>query len=159
MPDGRRRRWRTGWWTGRDVGVDLALRILGHVRETAAGMGLALAGVVTDRGGHVVASCRMDGAPLGALPIATDKAYTAALWGMRTGDMAEATLPGGGDWGFANTIGGRMIVFAGGVPIEADGTARGRARRERRAGRGGRALRAGRRWRPPDWDNTALSRL
>ena len=106
---------------GRDVGVDLALRILGHVRETATGMGLALAGVVTDRGGHVVASCRMDGAPLGALPIATDKAYTAALWGMRTGDMAEATLPGGGDWGFANTIGGRMIVFAGGVPIEADG--------------------------------------
>ena len=76
---------------GRDVGVDLALRILGHVRETAAGMGLALAGVVADRGGHVVASCRMDGAPLGALPIATDKAYTAALWGMRTGDMAEAT--------------------------------------------------------------------
>lgn len=106
---------------GRDVGVDLALRILGHVRETAAGMGLALSGVVADRGGHVVASCRMDGAPLGALPIATDKAYTAALWGMRTGDMAEASLPGGGDWGFANTVGGRMIVFAGGVPIEADG--------------------------------------
>ena len=106
---------------GRDVGVDLALRILGHVRETATGMGLALAGVVADRGGHVVASCRMDGAPLGALPIATDKAYTAALWGMRTGDMAEASLPGGGDWGFANTVGGRMIVFAGGVPIEADG--------------------------------------
>jgi uncharacterized protein GlcG (DUF336 family) len=63
----------------------------------------------------------MDGAPLGALPIAADKAYTSALWGMRTGEAAEASLPGNGDWGFATTLGGRMIVFAGGVPILIDG--------------------------------------
>ena len=88
-----------------------------HMRAEAARMGLALSGCVTDRGGHVVASLRMDGAPLGALPIAADKAYTSALWGMRTSEASEASLPGNGDWGFATTLGGRMIVFAGGVPI------------------------------------------
>jgi uncharacterized protein GlcG (DUF336 family) len=106
---------------GRDIGVDLALTVLGHMREEATRMGLGLAGCITDRGGHVVASARMDNAPLGALPIATDKAYTSALWGMRTGEAAEASLPGNGDWGFATTLGGRMIVFAGGVPIFHEG--------------------------------------
>ena len=67
---------------GRDIGVDLALTVLGHMRTEATRMGLGLAGCVTDRGGHVVASARMDDAPLGALPIAADKAYTSALWGM-----------------------------------------------------------------------------
>jgi uncharacterized protein GlcG (DUF336 family) len=106
---------------GRDIGVDLALTVLGHMREEATRMGLGLAGCITDRGGHVVASARMDNAPLGALPIAADKAYTSALWGMRTSEASEASLPGNGDWGFATTLGGRMIVFAGGVPIFHDG--------------------------------------
>jgi glc operon protein GlcG len=102
---------------GRDIGADLALTVLSNMRAEATKMGLGLAGCVTDRGGHVVASLRMDNAPLGALPIATDKAYTSALWGMPTSEAAEASLPGNGDWGFATTLGGRMIVFAGGVPI------------------------------------------
>jgi uncharacterized protein GlcG (DUF336 family) len=106
---------------GRDIGVDLALRVLANMRAEATRMGLGLAGCVTDRGGHVVASLRMDDAPLGALPIAADKAYTSALWGMRTSEAAEVSLPGNGDWGFATTLGGRMIVFAGGVPILHDG--------------------------------------
>lgn len=102
---------------GRDVGAELALRILAEVRAEAQRQGLLLSACVVDRGGHVVASCRMDGAQLGAMPIAVDKAYTAALWNARTGEMAEPTLPGNGDWGFPTTLGGRMIVFQGGVPI------------------------------------------
>ena len=35
--------------------------------------------------------------------------------------MAEPSNPGNGDFGFAGTLGTRMIVFAGGVPIHADG--------------------------------------
>ncbi len=110
-----------GLVNGDDIGVDLALEVLAHMRAEADRMGLKMAGCVTDRAGHAVASCRMDGAPLGALPIAVDKAYTAALWSTRTGEMAEPSLPGNGDYGFPTTLGGRMIVFAGGVPILADG--------------------------------------
>jgi uncharacterized protein GlcG (DUF336 family) len=110
-----------GLVSGSDVGSALALAILRHVHDEGAKMGLAFSGVVTDRAGHVVASARMDGAPLGAMPIAVDKAYTAALWGATSGSMGPVSVPGEGDWGFANTIGGRMVVFAGGVPIFADG--------------------------------------
>ena len=63
----------------------------------------------------------MDGSPLGAYFIAVDKAYSSALWNCRTGEMAELSQPGAGDWGFAKTIGGRMIVFAGGVSVRQNG--------------------------------------
>lgn len=102
---------------GRDVNVELALEIVRATHTAATGMDLQIAAVVCDRAGHIVASGRMDKAPLGALPIATDKAFSSAMWQCRTGEMAEVSLPGNGDWGFANAMGGRMIVFAGGVAI------------------------------------------
>ena len=73
---------------GHDVGADLALRIITEAHPEAVRQSLGIAVVVTDRSGHIVASARMDGAPLGALPIATDKAYSSALWNAKTGEMA-----------------------------------------------------------------------
>ena len=75
---------------------------------------------VVDSAGHVIASQRMDGAALGALRLAVGKAYTAALWGMRTGDFTESTQPGGADWGW-NTTDPRVVVYAGGIPLLVDG--------------------------------------
>jgi uncharacterized protein GlcG (DUF336 family) len=75
---------------------------------------------VVDAAGHVVATQRMDGAALGAPRLASGKAYTAALWGTRTGDFAESTQPGGADWGW-NTTDENVVVYAGGVPLYADG--------------------------------------
>ena len=62
----------------------------------------------------------MDGAALGAMPLAAGKAYTAALWGMRTGDFTASTQPGGADWGW-NTTDDRIVVYAGGLPLFVDG--------------------------------------
>lgn len=62
----------------------------------------------------------MDGAALGALRLAEGKAYTAVLWGTRTGDFTESTQPGGADWGW-NTTDPRVVVYAGGIPLIADG--------------------------------------
>ena len=106
---------------GRDIGIELALPLVQAAHAAARDMSLGMCAVVVDRGGNVVASGRMDDAPIGALSIATDKAYTSAMWKCRTGELGEATLPGGGDWGFPLTMGGRLIVFAGGVPIRRDG--------------------------------------
>jgi uncharacterized protein GlcG (DUF336 family) len=33
--------------------------------------------------------------------------------------------PDGSDWGLASTLGGRIVVFAGGLPIRADGALAG----------------------------------
>ena len=68
----------------------------------------------------------MDGAALGAMRLAVGKAYTAALWGMRTGDFTESAQPGGADRG-SKTTDDRIVVYAGGLPLFADGALVGAA--------------------------------
>ena len=104
---------------GADVGLDLARRILEEVALAAEREGLRLSAVVADRAGNPVASIRMDGAPLGSYAIAADKAFSSAVWNDRTGAMGEIAGPGGEDYGIAGLLGGRMVVFAGGVPVRA----------------------------------------
>jgi cob(I)alamin adenosyltransferase len=98
----------------------LALRLLEGVRGEAGARELALAMCVVDAGGHAIAAQRMDGAALGAMSLAEGKAYTAVLWGTRTGDFTESTQPGGADWGW-NTTDDRIVVYAGGIPLRAEG--------------------------------------
>ncbi|HEY0415191.1 MAG TPA: heme-binding protein [Gaiellaceae bacterium] len=104
----------------RHPSLDLALELLERVRLEAAERSLVLAMCVVDAAGHVVASQRMDGVALGAMRLAVGKAYTAALWGTRTGDFSASTQPEGADWGW-NTTDARIVVYAGGVPLLADG--------------------------------------
>jgi uncharacterized protein GlcG (DUF336 family) len=104
----------------RTLSLDLALALLAAVRDEASARGLALAVAVTDDGGNVVASARMDGAALGAMPLAVGKAYTAVLWNAPTGAFMASTQPGGDDWGW-NATDPRIVVYAGGVPLHADG--------------------------------------
>jgi cob(I)alamin adenosyltransferase len=100
--------------------LSLALRLLEGVRQEAESRSLVLAMCVVDAGGHVIAAQRMDGVALGAMRLAEGKAYTAVLWGTRTGDFTESTQPGGADWGW-NTTDDRIVVYAGGIPLLADG--------------------------------------
>lgn len=104
----------------RHPSLSLALELLARIRGEAEAQGLALAAAVVDPAGRVVASQRMDGAALGAMRLAVGKAYTAALWGIRSGDFMASTQPGGEDWGF-NATDERIVVYAGGVPLFADG--------------------------------------
>ena len=97
-----------------------ALALLEGVRAEADTRSLALSAVVVDASGHVIASQRMDGSALGAMRLAVGKAYTAALWGTRTGYFMESTQPGGDDWGW-NATDERIVVYAGGAPLYADG--------------------------------------
>jgi glc operon protein GlcG len=104
----------------RQLSLETALALLERVRGEAASRGLALAAVVVDAGGHVIASQRMDDAALGAMQLALGKAYTAVLWATPTGAFTESTQPGGDDWGW-NTTDTRIVVYAGGIPLEAGG--------------------------------------
>ncbi len=104
-----------------DMSLTAAEALLAAVQDEARYRGVALGATVVDRGGNVVASMRMDGAQLGALSLATDKAVTAASFGHPTGAWAASSIPGESDWGLAGTLGGRAIVFPGGVPVFAGG--------------------------------------
>ena len=109
-----------GLSTRHEVSLDVALALLERIRSEASARGLALAAAVVDLGGHVIASERMDGAALGALPLAVGKAYTSVLWATPTGEFMQSTQPGGADWGW-NTTDPRIVVYAGGVPLHVDG--------------------------------------
>lgn len=100
--------------------LDHALELLSRARAEATARSLALALCVVDAGGHAIATERMDGAPLGAMRLAEGKAYTAVLWGARTGAFMESTQPGGADWGW-NATDERIVVYAGGLPLYVEG--------------------------------------
>jgi uncharacterized protein GlcG (DUF336 family) len=103
----------------RHPSLDHALELLARIRAEAEARTLALAASVVDASGHVIASQRMDGSALGAMRLATGKAYTAVLWGTRSGYFMESTQPGGEDWGWNATD--AIVVYAGGIPLYTGG--------------------------------------
>lgn len=107
------------------ITVATALRLVEAALAQGGSTGIPVAVAVSDGAGHVVASARMDDAPLGALRLAADKAYTAALWQMPTGDLHTSSQPGGDDWGITSTEGGRIVVYAGGFPVFSGGALAG----------------------------------
>ena len=104
-----------------DIGLSLATEVLTAVQAEAGKQGLAVAAAVVDRGGHLVAAARMDNSQGCAMPLALDKAYTSAATQASTQEWSSTTQPGGPDWGFNSTMGGRIVVLAGGVPLVVDG--------------------------------------
>jgi uncharacterized protein GlcG (DUF336 family) len=104
----------------RHLSLDLSLSVLARVREEAEARDLSLAAAVVDAGGQILASQRMDGAALGAMQLAIGKAFTAVSWATPSGEFGPSTQPGGDDWGW-NTTDSRIVVYAGGIPLLADG--------------------------------------
>jgi uncharacterized protein GlcG (DUF336 family) len=100
-----------------EVSLATAQAMVGAACAEAARLGLAVSVVVADRSGELVAAARMDGAPLGSLRLAGDKAYTSALWRMPSGDLRLSSQPGGDDWGITSTSDGRIVVYDGGLPL------------------------------------------
>lgn len=104
-----------------DMSLAAATALLDGVTAHAGAEGIRLAAAVVDRGGNLVASVRMDNAQLGAMSLACDKAVTAVSFGHPTRAWSASSAPGGSDWGLAHTLGGRAVVFPGGIPVFADG--------------------------------------
>jgi uncharacterized protein GlcG (DUF336 family) len=76
---------------------------------------------VVDPGGTLIAQSRMDGASLSSVALAYNKAYTSVSTRLATSFIATIAQPGRDFYGIANGLGGRAIIFPGGIPIEVDG--------------------------------------
>ena len=76
---------------------------------------------VVDVGGTIVAQARMDGASLSSVALAYNKAYTSLSCRMATSEITKIAQPGGDFYGIANGLGGRAIIFPGGIPIAVEG--------------------------------------
>jgi uncharacterized protein GlcG (DUF336 family) len=76
---------------------------------------------VADAGGALVAHVRMDGAWLGSVDIAINKAWTARAFDMPTDDLARMAQSGQQGFGLNTTNDSKVVIFGGGIPIEVDG--------------------------------------
>src|SRR6266496_4092856 len=76
---------------------------------------------VVDAGGNLVAHVRMDGAWIGSIDISQKKAYTSRAFDITTKDLATHSQSGGQFFGIHASNNGKIMVFAGGIPLKKEG--------------------------------------
>ena len=103
------------------ITLEEAQRILSAAEEKARQMGQPMNIAVMDAGRNLVAFHRMDGAWVASTDIAIDKAFTSAGRGLTTRKIGEMAQPGQPLFGINTTNGGRIVIFAGGIPLMRDG--------------------------------------
>jgi uncharacterized protein GlcG (DUF336 family) len=103
------------------VSLDTARHVIENARRAADAIGVAMNIAVVDDGNNLVAFQRMDGAWLGSIDIAQGKAYTARAFNMSTKDLGPLCQPGKPLFGIHASNDGRLIIFAGGIPLERGG--------------------------------------
>jgi uncharacterized protein GlcG (DUF336 family) len=101
--------------------LDDAKKMLATGEEKAASLGIAYNIAVVDSGGHLLAFVRQDGALIGSIDLAINKAFTARVFDKSTADLAEIAQPGRPLFGIHQSNSGKIVVFGGGVPVVVDG--------------------------------------
>ena len=102
-----------------------ARRVIAAAEKKAQEIGQPMNIAVADEGGNLVSHVRMDGAWLGSIDISINKAYTARAFDIATKDLASHSQSGGQFFGIHASNGGRVMIFAGGIPLKKDGKVMG----------------------------------
>jgi uncharacterized protein GlcG (DUF336 family) len=72
-------------------------------------------------GGHLLAFERMHGAWIGSVDIAQKKAWTSRAFDIETGTLGTLSQSGDQFFGIHASNDGKVMIFAGGVPLLRDG--------------------------------------
>jgi uncharacterized protein GlcG (DUF336 family) len=103
------------------VTLEDARKIIAAAERKAKELGQPMNIAVADGGGHLVAHVRMDEAWLGSIDISIKKAFTARAFDISTKDLAKHSQSGGEFFGIHASNGGRVMIFAGGIPLRRAG--------------------------------------
>ena len=95
-----------------------ARRVIDAAERKAQEIGQPMNIAVVDAGGNLVAFSRMDKAWLGSIDIAINKAWTARAFDIETKQLAELSQSGDQFFGIHVSNHGRVMIFAGGVPLK-----------------------------------------
>lgn len=95
-----------------------ARRIIAAAEKKADEIGQPMNIAVVDQGGNLVAHVRMDNAWIGSVDIAINKAWTARAFDIETKALAELSQSGDQFFGIHASNRGRVMIFAGGVPLK-----------------------------------------
>ena len=103
------------------ITLEEARSIISAAEEKAKQIGQPMNVAVVDAGRNLKAFGRMEDAWLGSIDIAINKAFTAASFELSTQELAGMSQPGQPLFGIHATHDGRVVIFAGGIPLERDG--------------------------------------
>jgi uncharacterized protein GlcG (DUF336 family) len=103
------------------ITLDDARKVIGAGETRAAEMGQPMNVAVVDAGGNLVAHVRMDGAWIGSIDVSINKAFTSRAFDVATKDLGTNAQPGGQFYGIQVSNHGRIMVFAGGIPLKRAG--------------------------------------
>jgi uncharacterized protein GlcG (DUF336 family) len=101
--------------------LDEARRAIAAGERKALELKIPYSIAVVDAAGGLVAFARMDGAWLGGVDIAIDKAWTARAFDMPTDALARIAQSGQQGFGVNTTNDCRVVIFGGGIPVKASG--------------------------------------
>jgi uncharacterized protein GlcG (DUF336 family) len=94
-----------------------ARRVIAAAEKKAAAIGHPMNIAVVDSGANLVAHVRMDRAWIGSVDISINKAFTARAFDISTKDLATHSQSGGQFFGIHASNHGRVMIFAGGIPL------------------------------------------
>lgn len=103
------------------VQLEDARRIIAAATKKAMEIGQPINIAVVCAGGHLLAFERMEGAWLGSVDIAQKKAWTSRAFDIETGTLGTLSQSGDQFFGIHASNDGKVMIFAGGVPIKQDG--------------------------------------
>lgn len=103
------------------VTLEDARRVIAAAEAKAADIGQPMNIAVADAGGNLVSHVRMDGAWLGSIDISINKAFTSRAFDIQTKDLGDNSQPGNQFYGIHASNDGRIMIFAGGIPLSRDG--------------------------------------
>jgi uncharacterized protein GlcG (DUF336 family) len=103
------------------VTLEDARKIIAAAERRAKELGQPMNIAVADGGGNLVAHVRMDNAWIGSVDIAINKAFTARAFDISTRELARLSQSGNQFFGIHTSNHGRVMIFAGGVPLKRGG--------------------------------------
>src|SRR5476651_1150099 len=101
--------------------MDKARLIVEAAIEKAKQIGQPMNIAIVDAGANLVAFTRMDGGWLGSIDIAINKAFTAKAFDISTLELGGNSQPGDQFFGIHESNHGRVMIFAGGIPLKMNG--------------------------------------
>src|ERR1700756_814631 len=103
------------------INLKEARHVIAAAEAKANEIGQPMNIAVVDGGGNLLSHIRMDGAWIGSVDISINKAFTARAFDISTEELAADAGPGGQFYGIHASNGGKVMIFAGGIPLERAG--------------------------------------
>ena len=104
------------------IKLEDARRIIAAAEKKAQEIGQPMNVAVVDEGGNLLAFERMENAWRGSIDIAQNKAFTSRAFDIETKALGDNSQPGQQFYGIHASNHGRIMIFAGGLPLKQGGT-------------------------------------